>query len=626
MPRLLFLVFFLAGAQLSAQAPAQRPDPLAEAYDALRERQYQKAISLFEEALRQAPDRATVRKDLAYTLLKAGEREAARDQFAEAMRLDPDDLHTALEYAFLCHETGKTAEARRIFDRVRNTATDAQIRSTAQTAFDNVDRPLREGIERWTHALAANPDDFNAHRELAQLAEARGDLELAAQHYLYAWRLRRSQKSLLVDYGRAAFATGQAEPARAAWVAAMWGGEPRAAEAARKLFGPRYPYVYEFRQALELDPENAALRKELAYLLAAMGREQEAQNELAKLAEVGETGAGIAQPARRSSQIRELAMKSYQAGYLKDALKYSLAAQEEDPLDFEVILQLGWTYNLLGQDDQAIRWFRLASKSPNPSIAAQAGRAYRALRPSQARVRVSAWMFPVYSSRWQDVFGYGQWKTEWKLGALPARLYFSTRMVGNGRELSAGPPPHQLLSESALIPAVGMSTSYWHGAMLWAEAGVAAKYRGETRGLPRRRPDFRGGLAFSKGFGRLLGATQSGPYVETSTDAVFLSQFDRDVVLYYQNRAGFTVRPWKALGGLQTQWFLATHLITDSRRQTWANAVEAGPGVRFRWSRMPPNWLFSVNWIRGRYQLMENNPNERMYNDLRVGFWCSFLR
>lgn len=625
MVRELSLASCLAGA-LWAQALPQSSDPLPQAYDALREKNYQAAIRLFQEALQQAPDRASARKDLAYTLLKTGETEAAREQFAEAMRLDPNDLHTALEYAFLCHETGQTAEARRIFDQVRKAAADAQIRTTAETAFQNIDRPLREGIARWTQALAADPDDFNAHRELAQLAEARGELELAATHYLRAWRLRPSQKSLLVDYGRVAFAMGQPEPARAAWIAAMWGGEPRAAEAARKLFGPRYPYVYEFRQALELDPQNSLLRKELAYLLAAMGREQEAQLELGKLPEAGPTSAGSPPARARYSQIRELAFRSYQAGYLKDALKYSFAAYEQDPLDFEVILQLGWTHNMLGQDDQAIRWFRLARKSPNPSIASQAGRAYRALRPSQAGVRISGWAFPVYSSRWRDLFGYTQWKIEWRPGAAPVRLYSSIRMVGNRRELSPGPPPHQLLSENAWIPAVGVSTNYWHGAVLWAEAGFAAKYRSRTRHPPGNRADFRGGLAFSKGFGHLLGSAQPGPYVETNADVIFLSQFDHDVVAYHQMRTGFTVRPWRALGGLQTQWFLATHLITDSRRQYWANAVEAGPGLRFRWNRMPPNWLFSVNWIRGRYLLMENNPNERMYNDLRLGFWCTFFR
>ncbi len=36
---------------------------------------------------------------------------------------------------------------------------------------------------------------------------------------------------------------------------------------ARELLPARYPYVYEFRGASELDPTNTELHRELAYLL-----------------------------------------------------------------------------------------------------------------------------------------------------------------------------------------------------------------------------------------------------------------------------------------------------------------------------------------------------------------------
>src|ERR1700680_3548664 len=129
----------------AALAAAQTPDPayasLQKAYDALRAKDYDRAIAAFNDAIKIAPDRPAMRKDLAYTLLKIGENEAARDQFAEAMRLDPRDDHVALEYAFLCYETKQQAVARRIFDRIRKTGD-----KTAEDAFQNIDRPLAEGI------------------------------------------------------------------------------------------------------------------------------------------------------------------------------------------------------------------------------------------------------------------------------------------------------------------------------------------------------------------------------------------------------------------------------------------------------------------------------------------------
>ena len=85
----------------------QNPDPayphLEKAYAALRAADYEEAIASFQEAVKAAPERPAIRKDLAYALLKAGEREAAREQFGAALRLDPGDAHLALEYAFLCY-------------------------------------------------------------------------------------------------------------------------------------------------------------------------------------------------------------------------------------------------------------------------------------------------------------------------------------------------------------------------------------------------------------------------------------------------------------------------------------------------------------------------------------------
>src|SRR6202043_3081010 len=114
--------------------------------------EYDQAVTAFRQATELAPNRASIHKDLAYTLLKIGENEIARDQFAEAMRLDPADQHLALEFAFLCYETKQQAEARRIFNRIRKTGD-----ATAEQAFQNIDRPLAEGIERWTKALAMSP-------------------------------------------------------------------------------------------------------------------------------------------------------------------------------------------------------------------------------------------------------------------------------------------------------------------------------------------------------------------------------------------------------------------------------------------------------------------------------------
>ncbi len=296
---------------LAAQVPAQPAGdpayaPLTQAFDALRSHDYDAAIVLFRRASALSPERADIRKNLAYTLLKTGDNDGAREQFGEAMRADPSDFHVTLEYAFLCFEAkddapARKAEARRIFAVVRDHAAgehgDAESRTTAAAAFRNIDEPLSAGIARWQQALATSLPAFSAYYSLAQLAEQRDELPLAAASYLSAFHLLPERRSVLLELARVRKAQGDSAGMMAALIAASRGPEPRAAELARERLPERYPYVYEFRAAVALDPSNEALHKELAYLLLRMSEDgraskDDAEQEFAAI--MSQTGTGAA--------------------------------------------------------------------------------------------------------------------------------------------------------------------------------------------------------------------------------------------------------------------------------------------------------------------------------------------
>jgi tetratricopeptide (TPR) repeat protein len=650
---------------IAAAAAGQPPDPayapLEKAFEAMRTKDYDRAIAAFERAAALAPERASIRKDLAYALLKTGETEAARDQFAEAMRLDPADQHVALEYAFLCYETKQPVIARRVFDRIRKTGS-----ATAAAAFENIDRPLREGIARWRQAVELSPDNFSAHEELARLAEQRDETALAAEHYEHAWRLRPDRRGLLLDLGR----VWKADRAHAALLAASRGAEPRVAEEARELLPARYPYVYEFERALELDPANVELRRELGYLHLEMNDRAEAEkqfeivvektpDDLLSAAQLGflrltrgdRAGADpllqkvlagdddeladrvraalhLPQVLRRrpeeprakvSTTARELAEKSLEKGYLKDALKYLHIAHENDPLDFNVMLKLGWTYNVLKDDNEAVRWFNLARRSPDPSTASQATQAYHNLQPALARFRTTVWVFPMFSTRWHDTFAYAQAKTELRFPNWFVRPYASVRFIGDARgavNLGANLGP-QYLSERSVILGLGVTTIPWKGATAWFEAGESLRYRPTPTDSGRVVPDYRGGVSFGKGIGHALAREVHGLFAETNDDGVFVSRFGNDTLLYSQNRAGYTV-------GGRAQLYWNWNATVDARGEYWANYVETGPGVRFRFDGVPV--LFSVNALRGAYLINTDNPRRPNFNDIRIGVWYAFSR
>jgi Tfp pilus assembly protein PilF len=631
----LFLAALLCGGEGLAQTPPPEFAVLETAYQRLRDKAYGAAIQGFRRAIAIAPQRADVRKNLAYTLLKIGENEEARDALASAMALDPADTHVALEYAYLAFETKKQREARRTFDRLRRSGIAA-----AEQPFQNIDQPLREGIARWAAVVESDASNFSAHHELAQLAEQRDELELAADHYRAAWKLKPEQRELLVSLGRVERERGRVEESMAALLAASRGAVPRAAELARALLPERYPYVYEFRKALELDPANQPLRRELAFLLLEMGDKQAAEKELLHL--LGDAAADrqldvlhgrvkpalkgrpADEPAPEPVNARQMGIKSYELGYLKDAVRYFHSALESDPLDFDVMLKLGWTYNLLGQDREAVRWFDLARKSPDAAIASEAMRARANLLPDTRRWRTTLWVLPVYSSRWKAAFGYGQFKAELRLGRLPLRPYASVRLVGDSRGATRPNPAvaPQYLSETAIIPALGAATPLWKGLLGWVEAGLAVSYLDRSDGTARMLPDFRGGIAFAKRWGAALAGESNGVFFEHNVDGVYVHRFQQTFLINTQNRAGYRA----AVGPLQLQLGWSINFNADPKGQSWANFAETGPGLRFRLSRMPAAMFFTADALRGAYTVDENGVRRPNFPDLRLSLWYAFTR
>jgi len=664
LPHKRFLSILLIGSSALAAGPS-----LDGAYEALRAKDYPTAIQGFQQVLASSPANLTIRKDLAYTYLKVGENAQALEQFHEAMRLDPNDTSVALEYGFLCYESSGPGpcptEARRVFDRVRKVTAHAADAATAEQAFRNVDAPLAAGIARWKRAIELGANDFSAHFELASLAERRDEPALAAEHYEKAWRVLPDRRSVLVDLGRVWKAFNRPEDATAALLAASRGGESRAAEMARELLPDRYPYVSEFRHGLTLDPANQELRRELGFLLLRMGREQAAEQEFRVLADTapddllsatqlafllygrGELAAArplfdrvlagndaelanrvravlhqpqVLQtrptPQQAAISAREMAERSIKAGYLKDAVNYLKTAAESDPADAELLLRLAWTYNNLHEDVQAIQWFDLARKSGDATVAAEAQKAWHNLRASTARVRTTAWMFPVFSTRWHDVFGYGQIKTEFRTG-WGFRPYISARIVGDTRQTEKASAGGPYLSESSLIGGLGVATTPWHGLMAWGEAGRAWNYLSHEK-----LHDYRGGLSISEGAGHTLRGESPGWFVSSSTDAVFMSRFNNDVLVYNQERFGYTAgRP-----EFRTQIGVVAGVTFDQQRQYWANYGEAGVGLRVSGNFLPAPMYFSFDAMRGVYLVNDSNPRRPNYYDFRAGIWYAFTR
>jgi len=671
-----------AQTQDPATDPTQNSEPerthLEKAYESLREKKYSDAIQQFLEAIQAAPRRAGIRKDLGYVYLKIGETESARDTFEQALSLDPQDFRVALELAFLSYETGQEARALQLLDQVRQSG-DAESKKTAEEAFARIDRALRVSIEQWSSVVRQDPQNRAARLELASYLEKHREPARAAEQYLAAWRLTPRREETLLELARSWHEAGDEEGAVGAWLLASRSPETRVAERARSRLPKRHPFASEYRRALDLDPSNTALRRELAFLWLAVHQPDNAMREFqtvisqdpqdmlatAQLAFLylerhqpelaapllekvaGGPNAGLAGKARQALDAaageakdgtiapsrftrrqqaqphKALGEKSLALSYLKDALREFQIAHEIDPDDSEAALKLGIIHNILHDDREAVRWFREAMNSSDAAVAVEARRGYNNLAPQFQRVQTSLWMLPMFSTRYHDLFQYAQLKTELRLGSFPVRPYLSLRLVGDWKRKTGEPLP-QFLSESSLIGALGIRTTVWNGFLLWAEAGEAGSYlRNPPPGTPRLGPDYRGGLSWFRSFGATLGGESAGPFAELSVDAVFLSRFQNNVISYWQMRHGYRL---PQLGRLRSQLFWNTNVTFDRRREYYANFTEFGPGVRFRVPFLSPPLDLTISGLRGVYLINLFNSRKPNYYDLRVGLWYSVVR
>jgi hypothetical protein len=195
------------------------------------------------------------------------------------------------------------------------------------------------------------------------------------------------------------------------------------------------------------------------------------------------------------------------------------------------------------------------------------------------------------------------------------------RLFGDTKLTTGGAAP-QYLSESSGVFAVGVASRSWRGMTAWAEAGSAISYLDRQPQVGRVTSDYRGGVSFGKAFGHGMGGEAPGWFFETNADALYVSRFENDFLLYGQTRIGVTPPP---LGSLETQFFWNNNVVRDARNLDWANFFETGPGLRFRWQWMPRTLLFSIGGLRGAYLVPQyyRRPN---FFDLRAGFWYAITR
>ena len=206
--------------------------------------------------------------------------------------------------------------------------------------------------------------------------------------------------------------------------------------------------------------------------------------------------------------------------------------------------------------------------------------------------------------------------------------YASVRWYGDSRMRAAlpagGGASGALLSDSAVMLAAGVNRFITPRLFVWAEAGRAFSYLGNNPASGAGQADYRGGASYLRGWGAVANNGESGWFTEAGGDAVYVSRYDNNLLMYGQSRRGYTLPPLK--GGVYFQPTWNFNWTADARREWWGNFAETGPGVRVRWDSLPPNLSLRMDLLRGAYMINRDNPHRPNFWDFRASIWYAITR
>jgi hypothetical protein len=122
---------------------------------------------------------------------------------------------------------------------------------------------------------------------------------------------------------------------------------------------------------------------------------------------------------------------------------------------------------------------------------------------------------------------------------------------------------------------------------------------------------------------------ETGWFTEAALDGVYISRYDHDALGITQLRRGYTLPALhgpELFGAIHIQPYWNLNATADVQREWWANYAETGPGLRLRWSTLPPSLSLRADFLRGVYLVNKDNPHRPNFWDMRASLWYAFTR
>lgn len=375
---------------------------------------------------------------------------------------------------------------------------------------------------------------------VAYAARQRGDTAAARDYFTRAIAADSAQAAPYIELGYLDLAGGN-KPAAASW----------------------------FEKGAARAPQNADVRRQLAYVLVDLRRSVEA---IRAFESIGSTPSGFTDRDR---------------------------------------LALAYLYDGVARNADALTAFRLAAQSSDTAVSMPARRALR-VKGNVGTVWFSeGYLAPFYQSRFENTIGFGFLRHGIESGrAWAPAVYTSLRTTRDSKSTVGA--QSRVLSDNAAILAGGVRVRPWHGPVwIYAEAGSA--YSLLSGDSTKWRRDLRGGAYLIAQDERRVHPSANWKLVtDVAADVSWYERFDKNVIGYALLREGIRVG---TAGKVALDVFGRGWVGYDSRGDFFNRAVEGGGGMALR---IGPNFVLFGEGIAGRF--IETPPRgvQRRYEDWRV--------
>lgn len=375
---------------------------------------------------------------------------------------------------------------------------------------------------------------------VAYAARQRGDTAAARDYFTRAIAADSTQAAPFIELGYLDLSGGN-KPAAASW----------------------------FEQGAARAPQNADVRRQLAYVLVDLRRTDDAIRAFESIANT---------PSGYTDRDR---------------------------------LALAYLYDSVARNGDAMAAFRVAAQSADTAVSAPARRALRVKGDVGTVWFSEGYLAPFYQTRFENAIAFGFLRHGIESGSRWAPAAYTSLRVTRDSKSTAG-AQSRVLSDNAAIMAGGVRLRPWHGPVwLYAEAGGAYSLLSGDSITWRR--DIRAGAYLIAQDERRVYPTANWKLVtDVVADVSWYERFDKNVIGYAQLREGVRVG---TAGKVALDIFGRGWLGYDSRGDFFNRAGEGGGGMALR---IGPNFVLFGEGIYGRFIEPPPVGVKRRYQDWRV--------